>query len=510
MVTGIISDALSRRQAENEKNMVLNTISEKVAYLDTDFRFIWANRIVAESYAKTSEELCGMRCYELWHNREEPCLNCPIQKAKETKQPQEGEIVTKDGATWHLRGYPIFDDENELVALVKIGQDITHEKQAAKDLLESENRFRQLVEIAPDAIYVQTDGLFAYLNQAAIDLFGATSKEDLIGKSVMERFHPDFYEAIAQRIHMLNEKKKSVPVLEQIYLRLDGTPVDVEVSAVPITYNNKNGALVYTRDISERKKLERSKAEEQVILRQQQKLEAIGVLASGVAHEINNPINGIMNYGQLILDNAEKDSQEAEYATEIIKETERVSMIVRNLLQFSRQEKQSHSYAKIEDIIDRTLSLIRTLFRRDQITLELDIPEDLPDLKCRSQQIEQVLMNLMTNARDALNNKYLGYHDEKVIRISCSLFERDNRRWLRVTVEDKGTGISDSDSEKLFQPFFTTKPRDEGTGLGLAISYGIVKDHHGEISFETKPGCYTRFFLDLPIDNGWTMAEMKE
>jgi len=162
-------------------------------------------------------------------------------------------------------------------------------------------------------------------------------------------------------------------------VKSDGTLVDVEVEAVPIKYQTQDGALVYVRDISERKQSERQKIKEQARLRQQQKLEAIGVLASGVAHEINNPINGIMNYAQLILD-TETNGYSAQYASEIINETERVSTIVSNLLHFSRQEKQSHSPARIEDIIQRTLSLIRTLFRRDQIILELDIPLNLPNI----------------------------------------------------------------------------------------------------------------------------------
>jgi PAS domain S-box-containing protein len=239
-------------------------------------------------------------------------------------------------------------------------------------------------------------------------------------------------------------------------------------------------------------------------LRQQQKLEAIGTLASGVAHEINNPITGIMNYAQLIAD-AAPGSKAGEYAGEIVRETERVATIVRNLLQFARQEKPSHSRARVADILERTLSLLRAVLRRDQITLEVDVPEDLPSLKCRSQQIQQVLMNLLTNARDALNERYPGYHPDKTIRVTVRPFEQDGRRWLRVTVADQGNGIPGDIRERIFDPFFTTKPRDQGTGLGLSISHGIVKDHQGALHFETEPGVGTQFHLDLPADNGWAV-----
>lgn len=233
-------------------------------------------------------------------------------------------------------------------------------------------------------------------------------------------------------------------------------------------------------------------------LRDQQKLHAVGTLAGGVAHEINNPINGIINYSQLILDSSDQADQVTDYAREIIHESERVSTIVRNLLQFSRQEQQTFSVARVDDIIKETLSLIKTIIRHDQIELTVTVPDDLPRIRCRSQQIQQVLMNLLTNARDALNKKYPGYHEDKKMCIRCSVFDRQGRQWVRIMVEDQGDGIPEDIRNKIFDPFFTTKNRSEGTGLGLSISFGIIKDHHGELSFETKPGRFTRFCIDLP------------
>ena len=493
------------KQSEEEKSLILNVISERITFLDANYRIIWANRIAAESVGMKIEELTGRLCYELWYQRQEPCPGCPIKKVYETKTPQVGEVTTPGGRCWYMRGYPVINHEQKLTGIIKVAQDITEQKSKERDLKESEQRFRKLVELAPDAIFVQIERKFSYVNQAAVDLFGAESKEQLIGKPVMERFHPDYHQAVLKRIKKLNRDKQPLPWLEQVYLKLDGTPVYVEVSAVPIRFQLKDGALVYVRDITERKRQERQKLNEQALLRQQQKLEAIGVLASGVAHEINNPINGIINYGQLILDDEPPGSSNAEYASEIIDECERISSIVRNLLQFARHEKHSHSPAKVEDIVQKTLSLIGTVIRKDQISLEVNISEGLPSLKCRSQQIQQVLMNLLTNARDALNSKYPGYHEDKKIKIESYAVTKDNRCWIRIAVEDYGTGIPESIQDKLFEPFFTTKTREQGTGLGLSITYGIIKDHQGDISFETKPGSCTRFYIDLPVDNGWEL-----
>ena len=249
---------------------------------------------------------------------------------------------------------------------------------------------------------------------------------------------------------------------------------------------------------------QRVELEEQV--RQQQRLDSIGTLASGIAHEINNPINGIMNLAQLIEDELEPANPVIDYSQRIVKETERIATIVRHLLAFARQEHQSHSPGCMADIVEATLSLINTMLRHDQIRVVVTVPDDLPAFKCRSQQIQQVLMNLITNARDALNTKSPDYYEDKVILITVVMLEKDGRRWLRTTVEDHGCGIPEAIRARLFDPFFTTKPRDAGTGLGLSISHGIAKEHHGELTFESEPGQWTRFYLDLPIDNGWEMT----
>lgn len=390
------------------------------------------------------------------------------------------------------------------VLMYSIIHDISSRVASEKALKESEARFRQLVDSAPDAIFIQQNNKFVYVNAAAVELFGAQSPEQLLGTPIKDRIHPDYLSIVKQRLQVLHEKK-SVPPCQEIYLKLDGTPVDVDVTAVCIDYNNAPGTLIITRDISERVRLEKLKLGFESQLRQQQKLEAIGTLAGGVAHEINNPINGIMNYAELIRDGVDKDSKEALFAGEIIHETERISLIVKNLLQFSRHEKQAHSYASIYDIINQTISLINTIIKKDQIKFNVQIEENLPDIKCRSQQIQQVLMNLLTNARDALNEKYPGYDEDKIINLTCSKFDADGRRWLRLIVEDHGNGIPEKIMDKIFEPFFSTKPKEKGTGLGLSISFGIVKDHHGNIFVESEKGRCTRFILELPVDNGWEL-----
>jgi signal transduction histidine kinase len=144
---------------------------------------------------------------------------------------------------------------------------------------------------------------------------------------------------------------------------------------------------------------------------------------------------------------------------------------------------------------------MRSVLAKDQIDVQRDLPQDLPLVKCRSQQIQQVLMNLLTNARDALNERYPKTSDDKIIRIEASAFKNEGLPWVRLTVEDHGSGITPDVADRIFDPFFTTKTRIRGTGLGLSISHSIVKEHRGKLWFETEPGKGTRFHVDLPINN---------
>ena len=239
---------------------------------------------------------------------------------------------------------------------------------------------------------------------------------------------------------------------------------------------------------------------------QKQKLESIGTLASGVAHEINNPINGIMNYSQIISDMSSSGSQCSEscddihtYSKEIIKESKRISSIVNNLLQFARTEKKSYSMADIPTIIDGVLTLVSVIAKKNQIQIEISIDDDLPPINCRTQQIQQILVNLITNAKDALNAKYPGFSEDKKIIISAKKYIFKGKESVRISVRDNGNGISYDVKKNIFDPFFTTKDRSKGTGLGLSISYSIAEEHGGQLSFETGEGEYTTFHLDLPL-----------
>jgi len=374
-------------------------------------------------------------------------------------------------------------------------------KNVEKTLRESQKELADIFSMSLDMICIAdiNSVMFLKVNPAFTRILGY-SENELLNRSFLDFIHPEDVESTVKVVSDSLKKGEKVFDFTNRYRCKDGTYRWLNWVSHPILERGITFAVAH--DITDRKKAEKDKQKMEFQLRRSQKMESIGTLAGGVAHEINNPINGIMNYAQLIKDKIDDGSPVAEYASEIINETKRVAQIVQNLLAFSRKDQDSYRSASIKDIVDNTMSLIKAVFRRDQIRLEVNVPEDLPAIKCRDQQIQQVIMNLMTNARDALNEKYPAYDENKLMKISSNLFEKDGRRWIRTTVEDRGIGIDPDVGERMFDPFFTTKERTVGTGLGLSISYGILKDHHGELTFESKPGQYTKFHMDLPVDNG--------
>ncbi len=252
-------------------------------------------------------------------------------------------------------------------------------------------------------------------------------------------------------------------------------------------------------DITDRIEAEQAKVALEAQLRQTQKLESIGTLASGVAHEINNPLTGIINYADLIYRRIE-DVDLKEYAQGIMQEGDRIAKIVRSLLSFARQDVESQSPAYIRDIIDSSLTLVGAQLKKDHIATLVDVPDELPTIRCRSQQIQQVIVNLLTNARDALNERYPEYNENKIIRMTARSITKNGEPWVRTTVEDHGWGIPEDIASSVFDPFFTTKPRERGTGLGLSVSFGIIREHRGELSVESTPGESTAFHMDLRVE----------
>ncbi len=505
------------RESESRYKYLFEHSGVEAGYYKPDGTIVYFNQQAAQNLGNVAIDYTGKSIYELFPKKYADLYMTRITKAIKSDKPQkyEDEVNLLKGQQTFVSTYNrTLNDKNEVTGVQVTSIDITKEKEAELELIKSQAFLKAVLDNSQAGIAIAEPltGKLLYVNRAGL-LITNNSEEYLVENIDYHKYieseyilHLDGTPYKEDEVPLTRATVYGEEVTEEFIIRRDNLEDKIilaKATAIRSQDNRIIAGIVVFLDITEQKTKEKERAMLENHLRNQQKLESIGTLASGVAHEINNPINGILNYGQIILDSDIEDKSIKKYAGEIISETERIAKIVKNLLEFSRQNKEEHSYAKIEDVILKTLSLVNTIFKHDQIEMNLDIEEDLPKIKCRSQQVQQVIMNLVTNARDALNQKYPGYDENKKINIRCESYALDDKNWLRLTVKDYGTGISKDVIDYIFDPFFTTKGKFKGTGLGLSISYGIVKEHHGDISVESEEGKFTRFIVNLPCDNGW-------
>ena len=403
---------------------------------------------------------------------------------------------------------------------IGIVRDITERRQLTRDLELSAERHRLLFESSRDALMTITppSWRFSSANPATLRMFGARDEADFVSRVPWE-LSPE---------HQLDGRRSDEKAGEMIetallagshvfdwtHRRLDGTEFPATVLLTRMELNGQILMQATVRDVTAQKELEAQ-------LVQAQRLESVGTLASGVAHEINNPLMAILNFAELITIQAGQDATIGAHAAWICKEATRAAKIVKCLLSFAHRDETSLRPARAVDLVEEAVSLVGAILRREQILLHVDVPRDLPPIQCQGPEIQQVIINLLTNARDALRTEGASPQRGKKVtvlgrelRAGTQPHEGDGikdppdptgghhgacRRYVRLTVEDNGSGIPEKIRERIFDPFFTTKPVGEGTGLGLSISHGIVKRHGGMLTVESEPRGVTRFHVDLPV-----------
>jgi signal transduction histidine kinase len=227
-------------------------------------------------------------------------------------------------------------------------------------------------------------------------------------------------------------------------------------------------------------------------------LTSLGELAAGIAHEVNNPVNCVINYGQILSNTSTKGTEPNDLAGRIIKEGNRIAAIVKGLLSFAREKKEEKSPVPVIEIMNDSLILAKSQMLKQGIRLSVDLPSDLPQVIANLQQIEQVFLNIISNARYALNEKYPGPHGNKLLEILGATENLDGLPCVKVSFIDHGCGIPHAIIDKVMVPFFSTKPSGKGTGLGLSITHGIVNDHGGMLKIRSKEGEWTEVVVILP------------
>jgi two-component system, NtrC family, sensor kinase len=335
---------------------------------------------------------------------------------------------------------------------------------------------------------VDLDGRITRLNSALEEIFSIT-RDEVIGKKVEELFAEDFADTLHQ---VLGPDGWHLPQTRQIYklhtATRAGRSLVLNIALAPLCADSdeQTGALGVFEDVTQRLQLEEQ-------LQQREKLSSIGLLAAGVAHEVNTPLTGVSSYTQMLLGMLSESDPKHALLLKVRRQAERATDIVNNLLNFSRTGSAAEFDAvDIHRVLDDTLQLLEPQLRRSQIEIVRDYGDNLPQVHGNSVKLQQVFTNLILNARDSIANGNG--------RVSLSTRNGDDGS-LVVEVTDSGVGIAPDDVAKIYDPFFTTKGVGRGTGLGLAVTYGIVQEHSGHISVSSTPGLGTTFRISLPTED---------
>jgi PAS domain S-box-containing protein len=376
---------------------------------------------------------------------------------------------------------------------------------AHAELVGSVERFRSVVENAPVGIFIQTEGRFRYMNRTALSIVGATSFEQLRNRSALDQFDDEFRETVQERMRLLVEQRTPAPLLQERWLRLDGSRIDVMVSAVPFELEGEPGALVFFIDVSDQLRAGKEKQllEEQV--RQAQKMESVGRLAGGVAHDFNNLLTIINGYSDVLLREVSPAEPRYGFVSEIRKAGERAVGITRQLLAFSRRDAIAPTVLNPNEVILELEQMLRRLLG-ESIALTLRLSPAAGPVFSDAGWLTQILLNLVANSRDAM-----AAGGELTVETAPATIDPEYCRRhaaaqpgeaVRITVRDTGCGMDEETRQRIFEPFFTTKPQGQGTGLGLSIVYGIVKSSGGWIEVESQPESGTSISILLPVSNG--------
>jgi PAS domain S-box-containing protein len=363
---------------------------------------------------------------------------------------------------------------------------LVHRQQ--RQLRASEERYRALFEQARDGIGVVrlSDHHLVEANNKVCEIFGVRQQE-CIDRDIRELFRGPSDGMLASDGQTSGESELMIQTAQ-------GQRLPVAVSFTPLSTDGEEVMIMSLRDLSARKKLEAEREEMQRQLYQTSKMASIGELSAGVAHEINNPLNGVINFAQLLKDEEQPRSEfEQQMINGIIDEGERIAKIVRGLLTFARADDLELGHVHFADSIKTSIALFGRQFEKDGITVEIDLEPNLPLVRADGSRLRQVVVNMISNAHHALKAKKVDSVESKVFRISARRVGKN----VRVEFYDNGVGIKREYLSKVFDPFFTTRRETGGTGLGLSVSFGIIRDFGGTINVESEEGKFTRFIIEL-------------
>jgi len=501
------------RASEEQYRAIFNATSDALVLRDAGFRIVDVNAAYEAMGGRHRDEVIGLTDLTLTRGasvaverralHEEAIAGKPVFFEADGTQPDGTPFVLEvRGVPMTYRGEP---------HVLYIGRDITSRKAAEEGLRASEEQYRAIFNASFDGMIIRTlEGEIVDVNPALLAMYGYT-REDLIGKTFgpiisgkrIEGFREYLAEVAAGRPYRTESR---VP-------RKDGSAVYIEVLGSPVTYRGKPHVLSVVRDITERRRAEQERSRLEAQLRQAQKMEAIGNLTGGIAHDFNNILTGILGYLRLASERQASlgDPKLERYLEQAEQASRRARDLIQQMLTFSRRGKGTPRPVEIAGLIEESARLLESSLS-STVELVTDVQGALPAVMIDPVQVEQVLLNLCINARDAMNGIgtiRVGVRLGATSGVVCaSCRKRVEGRFVELSVSDTGSGIAPEVLERMFEPFYSTKDVGRGSGMGLAMVHGIVHEHGGHIGVETsREGTKFRVFLPPIADAAGTKRE---
>ncbi|MBW1858296.1 MAG: PAS domain-containing protein, partial [Deltaproteobacteria bacterium] len=477
---------------------ILDGSIDRIRLVDKDLRIIWANKTTARELNMTPEELVGHRGYKLFVGRNTPCIGCPAVKAltsgkiEHTLMHQTKSKTIEGKSYWDDYAVPIKNESDDIVNIIEIARNVTEQKRTETELIQAKDFLQNILDSSIDGI-TTTDlqGKIAYISPRTEDILGY-NQQATISKKAYSLYGNGIKDA--RKIMRELMAKGEIKDHEMTSIRKDDTLIDINLSASLL--RNEEGEIIGTlgiyRNITEKNILENQ-------LAQAQRMEALGTLAGGIAHNFNNLLMGIQGNASLML--LETDAAHPNYQKlkTIEKSVQSGSRLTRQLLGYAREGKYEIRPISLNQLMKETSDTFS--MTKKEIRIHQELAEDLFGIRADQGQIEQALLNLYVNATDAMpggGDLFLNTINVKHKDIKKKPFKAKPGNYVLLTVRDTGTGMDKETMKRIFEPFFTTKGLAKGTGLGLASTYGIIKAHGGYIDVDSEKGHGTTFYVYLP------------
>lgn len=458
-------------------------------------QIISANRVAAEIHGYTVGELVGMNIADL--DTPESAAKIPDRLSKLYAGETIREEVTharKDGTVFPLEINARFFELGDQKYILAIDRDVTERKSAENALRSSEERMRRLIELAPIGIRVARDGANIYANPAFVKMFGYNDLREIVGRPVVSLYAAEDRERIPGRARHGSEADRAPSYHEVRGLRKNGDRFDAAIWETTIDYEGKTAELAFVVDAGQEKSLRDQ-------LLRAQKMESLGTLAGGVAHDFNNILTVVLGYSDMLLMCHSRDEKCLQRVQAIRTAARRGSDLVQQILTFTRKTEPKLQPVDLNRELKQAEQLLHRTIPR-MISIELKLEENLSAVNADPAQIEQIVLNLAVNAKHAMPKGGSLIFQTKNVTLDEEYFrtrlEAEPGEYVLLRVSDTGHGMGKAVLDRIFEPFFTTKQPGEGTGLGLSMVFGIVKNHGGHVSCFSEPDRGTVFEIYLP------------